>query len=132
MKLEWLSFIFFCLASLVHLISFFMHAHFHHTPWAQKVLKIAGHEVGPLRPWLLIMGYSDLFLCLGVAWGLYYVLSLQIMLAGVLTGYAAFFMLALGLLRAWLFPQRRRLAVAYWLPPLLGLVLVFFHVKQYV
>jgi hypothetical protein len=132
LKLEWVSFFFFCLAALVHLISFFMHAHFHHTSTVQKVLKISGHEVGPLRPWLLIMGYADLFLGLGVVWGLYYVLSLQIMLAGVLTGYAAFFMLALGLLRAWLFPQRRSLALAYWLPPLMGLILVFFHVKQYV
>ena len=131
MKLEWISFVFFSLAAIVHFISFLMHSYFHNTPTVQKILNISGQDVGVLRPWLFIMGYADLFLSAGVAWGLYYVLSLQIMLAGVLTGYAASFMLALGLMRGWLLPQRRSLSTIYWLPPLIGLVLVFFHIKKY-
>lgn len=132
MKLEWISFILFALASFIHLISFLLFAHFHNRSFVQKIINFSSHDVAKLKPWLLTVGYTDLFLAAGTIWGLYYVLSLQIMLAGVLTGFCALSMLGLGLVRWWFLASRRKLFILYWLPPLLGMVLLFFHIKKYI
>lgn len=129
--IEWISFFFFALAALIHFGFFYVESVLFQKKGGHKVLKTKESDHEAVKLWAMNQGFYNLFLALGMILGLYFVLKLQVGLAGALTGFSAASMVGAGLVLWITAPHLKRAALVQILPPLLGLVLVFFHVTKY-
>lgn len=119
---SWISFTFFALAGLIHLGFFYFESFY-----LQK--HTANAEV---RLWAFNQGIYNFCLAIGVFLGLYFVLKKQIMLAGVLTGFCAVTMIIAGVALFFSAPNLRKFALLQALPPFLGLILLYFHIRTFI
>ncbi len=129
--MEWISFVLFALAALIHIGFFIAESILFQRPGGHRIFGLKESDVLAVRPWAFNQGFYNLFLALGTLLGLYFVLKMQIMLAGVLTGFCAVSMIGAGLALWWSVPRLRRFALIQMLPPLLGLLFLYFHVSRY-
>lgn len=128
---EWISFFFFLLAAIVHFVFFVFESVLFQRTDGHKLLKINQTHHDAVKPWAFSQGFYNLFLSLGMLLGLYFVLKLQVIVAGALTGLCAVSMVGAGLVLWFSAPHLRRVALVQLVPPLLGLGFIFMHVKKY-
>ena len=129
--LEWISFFFFAMAAVIHLGFFIFESILLHKPGGFRKLRITEQEFAVVRLWTFNQGFYNLFLALGMLLGLYFVLKLQVHLAGVMTGFCSISMIGAGIVLWFSAPHLRKFAILQALPPLLGLAFIFFHVSKY-
>lgn len=128
---EWISFFLFLVAAFIHIGFFFVESVLFQKEGGYKIFKVKESEHNAIKLWALNQGFYNLFLALGMLLGLYFVLKLQVVLAGALTGFSAACMVGAGFVLLFTAPHLRRAALLQILPPLLGLVSVYFHVTKY-
>ena len=128
---KWISFFFFTIAAFIHLGFFVFESFLLQSPKGHQWLKMNEKDFSHVKIWAFNQGFYNLFLSLGMFLGLYFVLKLQVHLAGVMTGFCSFSMVFAALVLWFSAPQLRRAAILQGLPPLLGLIFVFFHVTKY-
>ena len=126
--IEWISFFFFALAALVHIGFFIMESFLLQKPGAEKALRISDQAHAAIKPWAFNQGFYNLFLALGTFWGLSFVLKKQVMIAGVLTSFCGFCMIAAGVVLWFSVPHMRKWAYLQAGLPLLGFICLFFHI----
>jgi len=131
LKAEWISFFLFALAAFVHIGFFVAESFLFQRSGGHRLFGVKESEVPAVRIWAFNQGFYNLFLALGTFVGLYFVLKMQIMLAGVLTGFCALSMIGAGIVLWWSAPRLRRFALLQITPPLLGLLFLYFHVARY-
>lgn len=131
MWIEWISFFFFAVAAVLHVLFFVMESILFQRPNGYKLFQVSEKNHEAVKPWAFNQGFYNLFLGLGTLAGLYFVLSKQIMLAGVLTGFCGFSMIGAGVVLWFSAPHLRKGALAQALPPLLGFVFLFFHISRF-
>jgi putative membrane protein len=129
MDAKWISFYLFALAGVIHLGFFVFESFFLQTQKGEKFLKLSPDTYRQVRVWAFNQGFYNLAFALGTFWGLYYVLKLQVMVAGVLTSFCGFSMIMFGMVLWWTVPSMRKLAYLQMGPPLLGFLFLFFHIK---
>ncbi len=128
MKLEWISFFFFFIAGLVHIFFFILESFLIQKPDGHKYLKISKSDHAAIKPWAFNQGFYNLFLALGVFLGLYFVLKLQVQIAGVVTSVFGFGMIGAGLVLFFSEPKLRKGAYLQIIPPVLGFFFLAFHI----
>lgn len=129
--IQWLSFICFALAALLHVGFFVMESILFQKPGGHKLFKMNENDHRAVKVWAFNQGFYNLFLALGTFLGLYFVMTKQVMLAGVLTGFCGLSMIGAGIVLWFSAPHMRRGAVLQILPPLLGFIFLYFHVSQF-
>jgi putative membrane protein len=128
---EWISFFFFALAALIHLGFFIFESIVLQRPNGHRWLKINERDFVHVKLWAFNQGFYNLFLSLGMILGLSFVLKLQVHLAGVMTGFCSISMLAAGTVLWFSAPRLRKMALVQAVPPLLGLIFIFFHISKH-
>lgn len=131
MIVQWLSFLFFAVAGLLHILFFVMESILYQRPDGYKLFKTAPEHHSAVKPWALNQGYYNLFLALGTFMGLFFVLRKQIMLAGVLIGFCGLSMIGAGLVLWFSSPSLRRGALIQLVPPALGFFFLSFHIARF-
>ena len=118
MFVSWLSFACFALAGLIH-GGFFIY----------EVFVLPKHqESAVVKIWARNLGVYNFCFAVGTFVGLYFVLKLQVMLAGVLIGFCGISMIIAGLTLWFSAPRLQRFALLQSVPPALGFVFLTFHV----
>lgn len=128
MKLEWVSFFFFFVAGLVHIYFFILESFLLQKTDGYKYLKIPPSDHTAIKPWAFNQGFYNLFLALGIFLGLYFVLKLQVHVAGIVTSVFGFGMIGAGLVLFFSAPKLRRAAYLQIIPPALGFFFLAFHI----
>jgi putative membrane protein len=131
MFVQWMSFFFFAVAGLLHVLFFVMESILYQRPHGYKIFKTSPDHHQAVKPWALNQGFYNLFLALGMFVGLYFVLSKQIMLAGVLVGFCGLSMIGAGLVLWFSAPNLRRGALIQLVPPTLGFFFLGFHIARF-
>lgn len=128
---EWISFFFFFVAAVVHMVFFVAESILFQRKGGHKVFKIkeTDHEV--VKIWAFNQGFYNLFLSVGMLLGLYFVLQLKVLLAGAMTGFCGVSMVSAGIVLWFSAPHLRLAALIQLTPPLLGLLFVLGHVTKY-
>lgn len=129
--MEWISFFCFFVAAVIHVAFFSIESIFFQRSGGHKIFKVkeADHEI--VKVWALNQGFYNLFLSLGMFLGLYFVLRLQVVVAGVLTGFCGISMVGAGIVLWISSPKMRQAALIQLVPPLLGLLFALSHVTKY-
>lgn len=127
-KPEWISFCFFALAGLVHILFFILESFLLQKEGGYKILKISPTDHAAIKPWAFNQGFYNLFLALGIFVGLYFVLKTRIQLAGVITSLFGLGMIGAGLVLFFSVPKLRLGAYLQIVPPLLGFAFLAFHI----
>ncbi|MCB0349738.1 MAG: DUF1304 domain-containing protein [Bdellovibrionales bacterium] len=130
MKTEWISFIFFGMAALIHVGLFILESFLFQKDGAQAKLGLTKEQHAAVKPWALNQGYYNLFLAIGTFVGLSLVLKKQILLAGVLTSFCGLSMMGAGTVLWFTVPRSRKFALLQILPPLIGFAFLFFHISS--
>ncbi len=125
---QWASFYFFAIAALIHVGFFIFQSFWLQKDQAQSFLKISASEHQAIKVWAFNQGFYNLFLAAGVLIGLYFVLKLQVMMAGVMTSFAGVCMIIAGVVLWFSSPKLRKFAYLQALPPFLGFVFLAFHI----
>ena len=128
MKAEWVSFLFFGLAGILHLGFFILESVLFPRKGGHKLFKVSEANHAVVKIWAINQGFYNLFLALGTFVGLYFVLVGKILLAATLISYCGFSMIGAGLVLWFTAPQLRRGALIQALPPLLGFFFLYFHI----
>jgi putative membrane protein len=131
MIVEWLSFFFFAVAGLVHVGFFVLESILFQRPGGHKLFRMTEADHAAAKVWAKNQGFYNLFLAIGTFIGLGYVLKLKIEVAGVLTGFCGFSMIAAGVVLWVTSPQLRRGALLQIVPPVLGFVFLAFHIASH-
>ena len=131
MIVQWLSFICFALAGLLHVGFFIIESILYQKKGGHVLLKVSEADHQATKVWAFNQGFYNLFLALGTFGGLFYVMQKQVMLAGVLTGFCGLSMIGAGIVLWYSAPRLRRGAVLQALPPLLGFIFLFFHITSF-
>lgn len=129
--LEWISFFFFLVAAVVHLMFFVMESILFQRKGGHKIFKMKETDHDVVKVWAFNQGFYNLFLSLGMFLGLYFVLQLKVVLAGAMTGFCGVSMVGAGIALWFSAPHLRRAALVQLVPPLLGLLFVLGHVTKY-
>jgi len=129
--MQWLSFLCFALAGLLHIIFFVVESILYQKKGGHALFKVSEADHQATKVWAFNQGFYNLFLALGTFGGLYFVFQRQVMLAGVLTGFCGLSMICAGIVLWYSAPHLRRGALAQILPPLLGFIFLFFHVRSF-
>ncbi len=129
MKAEWISFFFFFLAALIHVGFFVFESILLQRPSAQSQLKLSESEFAKVKPWMFHQGFYNLFLAVGVFFGLALIFKKQVVAAGALTGFCGLCMTMAGLLLFIQQPNFRKWALLQFIPPVIGFFFLSFHVR---
>ncbi len=129
MKVEWISFIFFFIAALIHIGFFILESILFQRPDGYKYLKIPAKDHSAIKLWAFNQGFYNLFLGLGTLLGLGFIFQKQVFVAGVLTSFCGLSMIGAGLVLWFSAPPLRRGALIQLLPPLIGFIFLSFHVR---
>lgn len=130
MKSEWISFLFFSLAGIIHIGFFVLESILFQKNGSHKLLGVTESEHAAVKVWAINQGFYNLFLAIGLFTGLSFIFQKQIMLAGVLTGYCGVSMAASGAVLWFTAPKSRKFALLQMLPPLIGFMFLFFHIAN--
>ena len=128
MMIKWGSFIFFSLAGVVHVGFFLIESILLQKKVGQKILGISDSQHAAVKVWALNQGFYNLFLALGTFVGLSFVVKKRVLEAGILTGFCGLSMIAAGLVLGFTSPHLRKWALLQALPPLAGLLFLYFHI----
>lgn len=126
--IQWMSFIFFALAALVHIAFFVFESFLLQKPGAYKRLNLTQEQHQAIKPWAFNQGFYNLFLAIGVFVGLSYVLQKKIQMAGLITGFCGMSMLAAGIVLWFSVPSMRKYAYVQAGLPALGFLFLVFHI----
>ena len=129
MKVEWISFALFALAGFIHIYFFYLQSILFQKKDGYKYFKIQEKDHAAVKIWAFNQGFYNLFLAIGTFLGLYFIFQKQVMLAGVLTSFCGLSMIGAGLALWFSAPQLRRGALIQILPPTIGFIFLFFHVR---
>ncbi len=129
---KWISYFFFALAALIHVIFFFYESFvLQKSDWAQR-LGLTADQHKAIKPWAFNQGFYNLFLAVQMVIGLYFVNKLRPDIAGPLTGLAGLFMLLAGLILFFTTPKNKKImragALIQLIPPALGFFFLIFHI----
>ncbi len=130
MKIEWISYFFFFIAALVHILFFILESVLFQKPGGYKYFKIKPEHHDVVKPWAFNQGFYNLFLAVGMLVGLYYVNQLEIRLAGLMVSFCGLSMITAGLVLFMTDKKMRRGALIQILPPLIGFFFLAFHIME--
>lgn len=130
-KLEWLSFFIFFLAALIHVGFFVFQTIVLQRSAGAKILRLSAEGHQAVKAWAFSQGFYNLFLAIGVCLGLVLVIQKKVMLAGILVGFGGLSMFLAGVVLWFSAPHMRKFALLQAVPPALGFVFLFFHVKDH-
>jgi putative membrane protein len=128
---EWLSFIFFGIAGVMHVGFFVLESLVFQKPSGRKIFGISEKAYPEVKIWAFNQGFYNLFLAIGIFIGLYLVMQKQIALAGLLISFCGFSMIGAGLVLFFSAPQLRRGACLQMLFPILGFFFLAFHIASH-
>lgn len=128
---QWMSFVLFAMAALIHIGFFVFESYVLQKPDAYKMLKITEQEHKVMKVWAFNQGFYNLFLAAGVGIGLYYVMQKQVMMAGVMTGFSGFCMIVAGTALWFSVPRMRKFAYLQAGVPALAFVFLAFHIARF-
>lgn len=131
MVTQWLSFMLFALAGFIHIGFFIFESFVLQRPGAHKILKLSESEHTAVKVWAFNQGFYNLYIAIGTFVGLYFVLTKQVMYAGLLTSYCGVMMIGAGVILGVSSPQLRKWALLQIAPPLLGFIFLFFHIAKF-
>ncbi len=130
MKIEWVSYFFFGLAAVIHILFFVIESYFFQKQNGFKIFKVKQEDHEVVKIWAFNMGFYNLFLALGMILGLYFVNQLEIRIAGILVSFFGFCMLTAGAVLFLTQPKLHRGALIQLMPPLLGFIFLAFHIIE--
>lgn len=129
---KWISYFFFALAALIHLIFFIYESFILQKPEQAQRLGLTADQHSAMKPWAFNQGFYNLFLAVQMMIGLYYVNKLRPDIAGPLTGLAGLFMLVAGLILFFSTSKNQKKmrtgALIQLVPPALGFFFLMFHI----
>ncbi len=128
MKLEWVSFIFFTIAAIFHVLFFVMESILFQKPNGYKIFKLKESDHLPVKIWALNQGFYNLFLAIGMFIGLYFVIIGRREAAGILVSFSGLSMMGAGLVLFFSAPKLRRGAWVQMLAPALGFIFLASHI----
>lgn len=126
--LKWVSFFFFSIAAIIHILFFVMESILFQKPEGYKIFKIKPADHAAVKIWAFNQGFYNLFLAIGMIVGLYFVLLGRREAAGLLVSFSALFMIGAGLVLLLSAPHLRRGALVQTIPPVLGFFFLAFHI----
>ncbi|MBS1650768.1 MAG: DUF1304 domain-containing protein [Bacteroidetes bacterium] len=118
-NIKWLSFLFFSLAAIIH-VFFFIYESF--------IIQKNKNILPEVKIWAFNQGFYNLFLAVAMIIGLYFVLKIDIRIAGIMVSYAGLSMITAGLVLAYSSPKLRKWSILQITPPLIGFVFLSAHV----
>lgn len=128
MKVEWISYFFFFIAALLHILFFVMESILFQRPGGYKFFKVKPEDHQATKIWAFNQGFYNLFLAIGMLIGLYFVNQLEIRMAGMMVSFSGLSMVAAGIVLFFSDKKMRRGALIQMVPPLLGFFFLAFHV----
>lgn len=128
MDLKWVSYTFFALSAIIHIIFFVAESVLFQKPDGYKIFKLNQADHAAAKIWAFNQGFYNLFLAIGMIIGLYFVHQGRREAAGLLVSFCGLSMIGAGLVLFLSAPHLRRGAYAQILPPLLGFFFLIFHV----
>jgi putative membrane protein len=128
MKVEWISYFFFFMAAVLHVVFFVMESVLFQKPGGYKVFKVKPEDHQAVKIWAFNQGFYNLFLAIGMLIGLYYVNQLEVRLAGMMVSFCGLSMVGAGLVLFLSDKKMRRGALIQMVPPLLGFFFLSFHI----
>lgn len=129
MDFRWISFFFFALAAILHIGFFVFESIILQKTGAHNKLKISEEAHKAVKIWAFNQGFYNLFLAMGMFVGLGMIFKKQIFIAGAITSFAGFFMIAAGVVLWFSAPRLRKAAVLQMVPPLLGFLFLISHIR---
>lgn len=126
--LKWVSFFFFSIAAIIHILFFVMESILFQKPEGYKIFKIKPADHAAVKIWAFNQGFYNLFLAIGMIVGLYFVLLGRREAAGLLVSFSALSMIGAGLVLLLSAPHLRRGALVQTIPPVLGFFFLAFHI----
>ena len=130
MKLEWVSFIFFSIAAMIHISFFILESILFQKPNGYKLFKIQASDHNAVKIWAMNQGFYNLFLAIGMMIGLYFVIAGRREAAGLLVSFSGLSMAGAGLVLFFSARSLRRGALIQMIPPILGFLFLAFHIIQ--
>lgn len=130
MKVEWISYFFFFIAALIHILFFILESVLFQKKDGYKYFRVRPEHHESVKKWAFNQGFYNLFLALGMFVGLYYVTQLEIRLAGMMVSFCGLSMIAAGCVLFFSDKTMRRGAWIQMGPPLLGFFFLAFHIMD--
>lgn len=130
MKVEWISYFFFFIAALLHIVFFILESILFQKKGGHKYFKVRPEHHEAIKPWAFNQGFYNLFLAVGMLIGLYYVNQLEIRAAGAMVSFCGLSMVIAGIVLFFTDKKMRRGALIQMVPPLLGFVFLAFHIIE--
>lgn len=131
MFVQWMSFVCFFVAAVIHVIFFVVESILFQRPDGYSYFKMPEQDHKAAKVWAFNQGFYNLFLAIGTFVGLLMIFQKKIMLAGVLVSFCGMSMLGAGIVLWFSAPHLRRGAYVQIIPPLLGFFFLFFHVARF-
>jgi putative membrane protein len=130
MDLKWVSYGFFALSAIIHIVFFIVESFLFQKKDGYKLFKLKPEEHAAVKIWALNQGFYNLFLAIGMAIGLFFVNEGRREAAGLLVSFCGLSMIGAGLVLFFSAPHLRRAAYIQMLPPIIGFLFLIFHVFQ--
>lgn len=130
MKVEWISYVFFFAAAIIHIFFFILESVLFQKSNGYKYFKMKKEDHAAVKPWAFNQGFYNLFLAVGMLIGLYYVTQLEIRMAGMMVSFCGLSMVIAGIVLFLTDRKMRRGALIQAVPPLLGFFFLAFHIME--
>ncbi len=128
---QWISFGFFAFAGAIHIGFFVLESILFQRKGGHRIFRVSEANYPAVKVWALNQGFYNLFLALGIFFGLNLVLQKQVLIAGALTGFCGLSMIGAGIVLWFSSPQLKKAALLQALPPLVGFVFLYFHISGF-
>ncbi len=128
MDLKWVSYAFFVLSAIIHIVFFVVESFLFQKAEGYKLFKLRPEDHAAAKIWAFNQGFYNLFLAIGMVVGLYFVHLGRREAAGLLVSFSGLSMIGAGLVLFFSAPHLRRGSYIQMVPPLLGFFFLIFHV----
>lgn len=130
MDLKWVSYAFFALSAILHVVFFVVESFLFQKKDGYKLFKLKPEDHAAVKIWAFNQGFYNLFLAIGMAIGLFFVHEGRREAAGLLVSFCGLSMIGAGLVLFFSAPHLRRGAYVQMVPPILGFFFLIFHIFQ--